>query len=130
MNQSVGSPTIGQWYARTDNGSLFQVVGRDENSRAIEIQSFDGDLDEIDAEAWCALPIERTEPPEDSNAPLDDVGQDETGDGDTHPVESVIAQSEAWEEVQPEDDGDPLDESTSAELYAQEVEALNGPAEL
>ena len=68
MNMSVGRPEIGQWYARADKGELFQVVGRDEPSRTIEIQSFGGDLDEIDAETWAALPLELSAPPEDWTA--------------------------------------------------------------
>ena len=36
MNMSVGRPEIGQWYAPTDKGELFQVVGRDEPSRTTE----------------------------------------------------------------------------------------------
>jgi len=65
MNTSVGGPDIGQWYARTDKGEQFQVVGRDDGSRTIEIQSFDGEVDEIDVEAWGTLPLERIELPQD-----------------------------------------------------------------
>ena len=72
MNLEIG-PEIGQWYARTDRSELFQVVGRDEQSRTIEIQYFDGDLDEIEAEEWSGLPLERTEPPEEPAAAMDDV---------------------------------------------------------
>jgi hypothetical protein len=77
MNAIIGGPEIGQWYARADKGELFQVVGRDDESRAIEIQYFGGDVDEIDAESWGALPLERAEPPEDSAAPMDDVQTDD-----------------------------------------------------
>jgi len=58
---------------------MFQVVGRDENSRSIEIQSFDGELDEIDTETWATLPLERVEPPEDWTGPMEDVATDDLG---------------------------------------------------
>jgi hypothetical protein len=59
MNISVGKPEIGQWYSRADKGEWFRVVARDDESRTIEIQSFDGEVDEIDAETWNTLPLER-----------------------------------------------------------------------
>jgi hypothetical protein len=64
MNPSVGRPEIGQWYAIAGKGDLF---------RAIEIQNLDGDIDEIDAETWSTLPLERTEQPEDWTAPTGDA---------------------------------------------------------
>ena len=73
MNPNVGRPEIGQWYANAEKGELFRVVARDDESRAIEIQNFDGDLDEIDAETWSTLPLERTEQPEDWTAPTGDA---------------------------------------------------------
>jgi hypothetical protein len=80
---SIGPPEIGQWYARGDKGQPFRVVGRDEESRAIEIQTFDGELDEIDAESWGTLSLERIEAPEDWTAPLDDVETDDLGYSET-----------------------------------------------
>jgi hypothetical protein len=79
MNVIVGMPQIGHWYRRRDKGETFQVVGRDVDSRAIEIQYFGGDVDEIEAAAWSELPLERGEPPEDWTAPLDDVEPDDLG---------------------------------------------------
>lgn len=64
MSANVGPPQIGQWYARGEKGEVFRVVGRDARSRAVEIQTFDGELDEIDAAVWGTLPLERVEAPE------------------------------------------------------------------
>ena len=61
VSTSVGQPEIGQWYARGEKGQEFRVVGRDTESRTIEIQTFDGELDEIDAETWGTLSLERVE---------------------------------------------------------------------
>jgi hypothetical protein len=71
------SPEIGQWYLHRDKGEIFRVTAYDEPTHTIEIQTFDGDLDEIDEEAWHTLPLERAGEPEDWTAPLDGIELDE-----------------------------------------------------
>jgi hypothetical protein len=83
MNMGVGRARIGQWYTRLDKGESFQVIGCDEESSTIETQAFDGDLDEIDAETWQALPLAFAEPPEDWTGPVDDVERDDLGYSET-----------------------------------------------
>jgi hypothetical protein len=82
MNEQVGAAQIGQWYQRSDKGDMFVVTGIDDHSGAIEIQAFDGDLDEIEANLWNALPLELAEAPEDETGPLDvdpeDLGYSES----------------------------------------------------
>jgi hypothetical protein len=110
MNETVGSPRIGQWYLRGDKGEPFLVTGRDDKARTIEIQSFDGDLDEIDENFWSALPLAFAEPPEDWTGPID-AEPDEAGDEDTG-----IGASEASESLQPiraEDERDAIDEGVA-----------------
>ena len=51
------SARIGQWYRHLDKGESFLVTGQDERTGTLEIQSFDGDLDEVDAESWAELHI-------------------------------------------------------------------------
>jgi hypothetical protein len=64
--------------AHRQGGARSRVVGRDDGSRNIEIQYIDGDVDEIDAETWAMLPIERVEPPEYVTASVDDIETDDT----------------------------------------------------
>ncbi len=105
------------------------MVGRDDESRNIEIQYVDGDVDEIDAETWAALPIERAEPPEDLTASLDDIETDDLGYSETDMTEAdweellqpLRAQEEGWEDTQPEDERDPLGEGRPAELFTAET---------
>ena len=40
-------PIVGNWYAHRDKGALFQVVALDEDAGTVEIQEFDGGLDEL-----------------------------------------------------------------------------------
>jgi len=110
MNANVGRAEIGQWYARADKGESFRVVGYDERSGTIEIQTFDGDLDEIDQETWESLPLERSEAPEDWTGPVDDVEVDDLGYSETEmkradwtePLQPVRVADESREEPEPE----------------------------
>jgi hypothetical protein len=65
MSGVIGQPQVGQWYQRRDNSELFQVTGIDEHARTVEIQAFDGSIDEVDLETWRVLPLELAEAAED-----------------------------------------------------------------
>ena len=80
MNTIVGAPEIGRWYRHLDKGEIFQVVGYDSEAATIEIQDFDGDLDEIDAADWDEMPLAGAEPPEDPRGALDDLESADLGD--------------------------------------------------
>ena len=70
---------IGGWYRRTD-GSLFEVVATDDHEATIEIQHFDGTLDEIDMDVWPTLIIEKVGAPEDWSGAVDMDPEDFVGD--------------------------------------------------
>jgi hypothetical protein len=99
------APHIGQWYRHLDKGESFLVTGYDERTGTTEIQAFDGDLDEVDAESWAAFRVEPTEPPEDwtgpvDNVPLDDLGYSETvmkGSDWEAPLQALPVTQEAWQ---------------------------------
>jgi len=128
MNARVGPAQIGQWYLHQDKGEMFLVTGYDEPSRTIEIQSFDGDVDEIDVEAWNAMPLERAEAPEDWTGPVDDVEVDDLGYTDTEmtaadwaePLQPFQPPKEAWEDETAEDERDAEGEGTLAEALTEE----------
>ena len=44
-------PGIGDWY-RLNGGALFEVVALDDDDGTIEIQYFDGTVEEMDVEDW------------------------------------------------------------------------------
>lgn len=124
MTNGVGSARVGQWYLRWDKGEIFQVAGYDEQARTIEIQTFDGDLDEIDEETWRVLPLGLAEPPEDWTGPVDDVERDDLGYSETgmrgadwaEPLESFRPAGEAWEETAAAEQGDSESQSDLEEL--------------
>lgn len=83
MESPLEFPTIGSWY-RHPNGSLFEVVAVDEEDGTVELQHFDGTLDELDLEAWPSLLIESVGAPEDCSGsldmdPEDFLGQEQSG---------------------------------------------------
>jgi len=75
-------PEVGQWYRPLEKGESFMVVDIDDDTRTIDVQSFDGDLDEIDRDSWNVMALARTEPPEDWTGPVDDVERDDLGYAD------------------------------------------------
>jgi len=129
MDANFVRPEIGQWYMRGDKGQLFRVVGRDDKSRAIEVQSMDGDVDEIDSEIWATLPLQRAEPPEDWTAPVDDVETDDLGYSETEmtaadwtqPLQPLQVESESWEDTEPEEERDVLGEGTPDEPFTEDT---------
>ena len=74
-------PSIGDWF-RLNRGALFEVVAVDNDDGTIEIQYFDGTVEEMDVEDWDAQcdegTLESAEPPEDWSGSVD-VEPDEEG---------------------------------------------------
>jgi hypothetical protein len=75
---AVEYPLIGRWYRHPD-GSLFEVVAVDEEDATIELQHFDGTIDEVDLETWPGLLIE-TGAPEDWSGAIDMDPEDFSGE--------------------------------------------------
>jgi hypothetical protein len=65
------SAEIGHWYKPINQGHLFEVVAIDYDEQTIEIQDFDGSIDELEFVGWKAMiPIEIA-PPEDWTGPFE-----------------------------------------------------------
>jgi hypothetical protein len=77
-------PSIGDWY-RLRGGELFEVVAIDEDEGTIDIQYFDGTVEEMDHEDWAAQSedgaLEAAEAPEDWSGSVDVENGDEEGRG-------------------------------------------------
>jgi hypothetical protein len=87
-------PVVGQWYENLEEEESFRVLSVDEDSELVEIEYLDGDIEELDIEAWHEMDLDRIEEPEGWSEPDED--EDEEDDED-------------WEEDEDEDDDD-LDE--------------------
>ena len=64
------APNIGEWF-ETPNRELFEVIAIDNDEETIEIQYFDGTLEELDFDAWEESEYIAAEPPEDYSGSLD-----------------------------------------------------------
>lgn len=105
------APMIGHWYSHRDKGELFQVVALDEDSGTIEIQEFDGGIDELDFDEWRQLAVESAVQPEDWGGPMDDVEPDEFGYTDldeTTPAAEPAEAATTWEQIVEDDDLDEI----------------------
>lgn len=85
---SAHMPEIGAWY-QTPTGDYLEVVATDAAEQTIEVQHFDGTVEEFDLDAWDDLGPIDAEPPEDWSGSLDltrdDYGVDlDKPAGDTH----------------------------------------------
>jgi hypothetical protein len=87
-------PVVGQWYENLEEEESFRVLSVDEDSELVEIEYLDGDIEELDIEAWHEMDLDRIEEPEGWSEPDDD--DDDEDDED-------------WDEDEDEDDDD-LDE--------------------
>jgi hypothetical protein len=76
-------PRIDQWYAHRDKGQRFFVVDIDEANETVEIQHFDGDLEELSMDEWRDLLIELSDEPENWSGALDIAANDDLGTGIT-----------------------------------------------
>jgi hypothetical protein len=79
----VSRPKIGDWYENEDDGALFQVVSVDAVSGTVQIQTFDGEVDSIEAEDWEQLPLMTAAAPEDWTGALEDVDPDDVTEDDS-----------------------------------------------
>lgn len=89
MTEERFPPVIGDWY-RSVTGEIYEVVALDEDDGTVEIQYFDGSVEEYDLETWFEMVLEPVEPPEDWSGSLDieredyGVDLDEPHSGDRH----------------------------------------------
>src|SRR5580700_2679240 len=87
-------PVAGQWYENLEEEESFRVLSVDEDSELVEIEYLDGDIEELDLEAWHEMDLELTDEPE-GWAESDEEEEDDD--------------DEDWDEDEDDDDDD-LDE--------------------
>ena len=89
-------PEIGAWY-RLRGGESFEVVAIDEDDGTIEMQTFDGTVEEMEIEDWdtqrASGEIENAEAPEDWSGSVDVDRPDEASGSDTRSQERDLCAS-------------------------------------
>jgi hypothetical protein len=78
------APVIGEWY-RHPGGDSFEVVAIDTDDRTIEIQYFDGTIEEFEFEEWLENEIVATDPPEDWTGSVDVDAEDTENEYEAEP---------------------------------------------
>jgi hypothetical protein len=68
-------PRIGDWY-RTTAGEAFEIVARDDDDETLELQYYDGTLEELETDLWDYIKPEPIEPPEDWTGSMDVAYED------------------------------------------------------
>ncbi|MDH5547662.1 MAG: hypothetical protein OEZ43_18955 [Gammaproteobacteria bacterium] len=72
-------PVVDNWYLHLDKGQNFRVIAVDDVIGVIEIQHFDGDIEEITFDDWAELEIELSEEPTNWAGALDIAEPDDYG---------------------------------------------------
>ena len=116
-------PIVGNWYKHLDKGQLFRVVDIDEDNDMIEVQHFDGDLEQFESDEWFEMDLQRAAEPEDWTGPVDDIERDDLGDTATEmsdrdwrkSLDEEEESKEDWENEKPEDERDEWGEGKPSE---------------
>ena len=72
-------PIEGNWYHHIDREKDFMVVDVNKLEGTVDIQYFDGDIEELEMEEWEDMDLEEIEPPEDWSGPINDLESDDLG---------------------------------------------------
>jgi hypothetical protein len=85
--ESAINPVVGQWYRHpdADKGEMFQVIDIDTDEDTVEVQYFDGDIEELPQGTWHAQGLQSCAPPEDWTGPYDEIARDDRGYSDSEP---------------------------------------------
>jgi hypothetical protein len=106
-------PTAGQWYENLEEEEQFRVLSVDEDSELIEIEYLDGDIEEIDIEAWHEMDLDMIQEPEGWSDADEDEDEDEEED-----EEEDEDDDDDWDDDDDEDDD--LDEDDDEQASRDE----------
>jgi hypothetical protein len=70
-------PTAGQWYENLEENESFRVLSVDEDAETVEIEYLDGDIEEIDLDAWAEFDLDKIDEPEGWAGAKDDEEEEE-----------------------------------------------------
>ena len=72
---SAPRPKVGNWYQNLE-GETLEVVAYDRDEETIEVQFYDGTVEEYDLDTWEELELSSAQPPEDWSGSLDLMADD------------------------------------------------------
>ena len=93
-------PVQGQWYENLEENEVFRVLSLNPDEELVEIQYENGDIEEIDLDAWHELDLERAEEPEGWASDEDEEDDDDLDEEDWDEDED---EDDDWDEDEDED---------------------------
>jgi len=94
-------PVVGQWYENLEENEVFQVLSVDPDEELIEIQYENGDMEEIDLDAWQEMDLDQVEEPEGWSGADDEEEEDDDFDLDEDEEDD-----DEWDDDEDDDDFD------------------------
>ncbi len=94
-------PVPSQWYENVEEEESFRVLSVDEDSELVEIEYLDGDIEELDLEAWHEMDLEKIAQPEGWSE-----SDDEDADEDEEYDEEDDEDEDDWDDDEDEDEDD------------------------
>lgn len=91
-------PVKGQWYENVEEDETFRVLSVDEDAELVEIEYLDGDIEELDLDAWHEMDLERIEEPEGW------AGSDEEDEDEEDEEEDLDEEDDDWDEDEEDED--------------------------
>jgi len=102
-------PEPGQWYEDLDREEIFKVISLDPDEASLRLQWLDGEVEEIDLDAWAEMDLELADEPEGWVDEEDDEDEDE--DEDEEDEDWDEDDDDDWDEDEDDDeDWDDLDD--------------------
>ena len=97
-------PVKGQWYENVEDDETFRVLSVDEDAELVEIEYLDGDIEELDLDAWHEMDLERIAEPEGWAAqPREDDEEEEEDEDDED-------EDDDWDDDDEDDEDDDWEE--------------------
>lgn len=116
-------PIVNTWYKHLDKGQKFQVVAVDNYDCLVEIQYFDGDIEEIDLDDWYLMELEQIESPEDVSGALDLSDIDDldsyASDNDIDEWDNSVNESKSYQSEEVMDEYMGADSLNEVESYQE-----------
>lgn len=95
-------PVKGQWYENVEEDETFRVLSVDEDAELVEIEYLDGDIEELDLDAWHEMDLERIAEPEGwAGGDEDDEDEEEEEEDDDEDDED-----DDWDDDEDDDEDD------------------------
>jgi hypothetical protein len=100
-------PIPGKWYEDLDENEVFQVLSVDPDQEIVEIQYDNGDIEEIELDAWHELDLDQATEPEGWSS---SVAADEKDADKVEVEEEEDDEDDDWDEDDDDDDWDDDDD--------------------